>query len=119
MIYIWLYGLLFKCIICSAFILWIDHFLDSGAEICQIFRWFFGKFKKIKNAFWNQLTFNNYDGVVLDDISICSEKQVNCGRSGSYWFEGFYGFLHKLTEYFFHIFITGEILSKTNDTSEK
>jgi hypothetical protein len=30
----------------SAFILWFDHFLDSGPEICQIFRWFFGKFKK-------------------------------------------------------------------------
>jgi hypothetical protein len=25
-----------------------DHFLDSGAEICQIFRWFFGKFKTPK-----------------------------------------------------------------------
>jgi hypothetical protein len=25
-----------------------DHFLDSRAEICQIFRWFFGKFKKSK-----------------------------------------------------------------------
>ena len=25
-----------------AFILWFDHFLDSWAEICQIFRWFFG-----------------------------------------------------------------------------
>ena len=24
---------------------WFDHFLDSRAEICQIFRWFFGKFK--------------------------------------------------------------------------
>ena len=22
---------------------WFDHFLDSRAEICQIFRWFFGK----------------------------------------------------------------------------
>ena len=30
----------------SAFILWFDHFIDSGAEICQIFRYFFGKFKK-------------------------------------------------------------------------
>ena len=24
---------------------WFDHFSDSMAEICQIFRWFFGKFK--------------------------------------------------------------------------
>ena len=30
----------------SAFLLWPDHFLNSGAEICQIFHWFFGKFKK-------------------------------------------------------------------------
>ena len=28
-----------------AFILWFDHFLDSGAEICHIFHCFFGKFK--------------------------------------------------------------------------
>ena len=34
----------------SAFILWFDHFLDSGAEICQIFRWFFGKLKKKKKS---------------------------------------------------------------------
>ena len=27
----------------SAFILWFDHFLDSGAEICQIFRCFHQK----------------------------------------------------------------------------
>ena len=41
----------------GAFIIWFDHFLDSGAEICQIFRWFFGKFWKIKRTLWNQLTF--------------------------------------------------------------
>ena len=35
-----------------------DHFLGSGAEICQIFRCFFGKFKKIKKTFWNLLTFS-------------------------------------------------------------
>ena len=27
---------------------WFDHFLVSGAEICQIFRWFFGKFQTPK-----------------------------------------------------------------------
>ena len=27
----------------SAFIIWFSHFLDSGAEICQIFRGFFWK----------------------------------------------------------------------------
>ena len=41
----------------SAFILWFDNFLDSGAEICQIFHWFFEKLKKIKKTFLNQLTF--------------------------------------------------------------
>ena len=29
----------------SAFILWFDHFLESGSVTCQIFRCFFGKFK--------------------------------------------------------------------------
>ena len=33
----------------SAFVLLFDHFLDSGPEICQIFCWFFGKFKIIKD----------------------------------------------------------------------
>ena len=32
----------------KTFLLWFDHFLDPWAEICQIFRWFFGKFKKSK-----------------------------------------------------------------------
>ena len=27
---------------------WFDHFLVSRAEICQIFHWFFGKFKASK-----------------------------------------------------------------------
>ena len=35
----------------GAFILWFDNFLDSGAEICQIFCRFFGKFKEIKKIF--------------------------------------------------------------------
>ena len=55
MIYIWLY-----LMYCSAFILWFDHFLYSGAEICQVFRCFFGKFKKIKKTFRNWLTFTNH-----------------------------------------------------------
>ena len=38
-------------------ILWFDHFLESGAEICQSFRWNFGKFKNIEKTFWNYLTF--------------------------------------------------------------
>ena len=33
----------------SAFILLFDYFLDSGAENCQVFCWFFGKCKKIKD----------------------------------------------------------------------
>ena len=32
----------------SVFILWFDHFFDSGADICQIFRCFFWKIKKDK-----------------------------------------------------------------------
>ena len=44
-IYIWLYGLFMYS---KTFLLWFDHFLDPWAEICQIFRWFFGKFKKSK-----------------------------------------------------------------------
>ena len=33
------------------------YFLVSRA-ICQIFRWFFGKFKNIKKTIWNYLTFS-------------------------------------------------------------
>ena len=32
-----------------------DHFLDSWAEICQIFRWFFGKLKNIKKTFFKSV----------------------------------------------------------------
>ena len=35
----------------SVFILSFVHFLDSRAGICQIFRWFFGKFENIKTTF--------------------------------------------------------------------
>ena len=35
----------------DAIILSFDHFLDSGAEICQIVGWLIGKFKNIKNFF--------------------------------------------------------------------
>ena len=33
----------------KTFLLWFDHFLDPWAEICQIFWWFFGKFKNQKD----------------------------------------------------------------------
>ena len=33
-------------LMCGAVILGNYHFLDSGAEICQIFRWFFWKIQK-------------------------------------------------------------------------
>ena len=39
----------------SAIILWFDHFLDTWAEICQIFRWFFGKLKNIKKTFFKSV----------------------------------------------------------------
>ena len=29
---------------------WFDHFLYSRAEICQFFRWFFGKFKSKRHS---------------------------------------------------------------------
>ena len=48
--------LMFKDIGSLYFMIW--HFLDSGAEICQIFRWFLGKFKSIIKTVWNYLTFN-------------------------------------------------------------
>ena len=32
---------------------WFDHFLDSWAEICQIFRVFFWKIYDTKKTFWN------------------------------------------------------------------
>ena len=49
LIILWLYGL-FNVLktLYGAVILWFEHFLDFWAEICQIFRWFFGKFKKSK-----------------------------------------------------------------------
>ena len=49
LIILWLYGL-FNVLktLYGAVILWFEHFLDFWAEICQIFRWFFGKFTKSK-----------------------------------------------------------------------
>ena len=49
---------------------WFDHFLVSWAEICQIFRWFFGKFKKIKKTFWNYLTFRSLErpGLIIETL---------------------------------------------------
>ena len=34
----------------KTFILWFNPFLDPWAEICQIFRWFFGKGEMHKKA---------------------------------------------------------------------
>ena len=40
-----------------AFSFWLDHFLDSRAEIHQIFEMFFWKIKDTKKSFWDKLTF--------------------------------------------------------------
>ena len=45
MIYIWLYGLLMYY---SAFILWFDHFLDSGQKFVKFFVGFLENLKKSK-----------------------------------------------------------------------
>ena len=39
------------------------------AEICQIFHWFFGKFKNIRKTFWNYLTFSR--GTQSGHFGIC------------------------------------------------
>ena len=72
----------------SAFILWIYHFLDSGAEICQIFRWIFGKFKSIKKTFWNHLNFRrskcqNYK----EELCSWGDIMPKCLRGWLLWWE--------------------------------
>ena len=69
----------------SAFILWFDHFLDSGAEICQIFRWFFGKFKNIKKTFWNYLTFSALTIVIKEIIAVHTHCDVLYINISTYW----------------------------------
>ena len=80
----------------SAFILWFDHFLDSGAEICQMFRWFFGKsvtpkihseinwplveflFHKTRTIDWSELT------AILESVELCLKKwSVEVSRLGN------------------------------------
>ena len=59
---------------------WFDHFLVSRGEICQIFRWFFGKFKNLKKTFWNNLTFN----------TVHEEKEPGEETTYSSWFAQHY-----------------------------
>ena len=54
---IWVIWCIKDTIWCLYFIIWA--LFKSWAEICQIFRWFFGKFKNIKKTFWDYLTFRN------------------------------------------------------------
>ena len=42
-------------LMCPYFMIW--PLFRFWAEICQIFHWFFGKFKNIKKTFWDYLTF--------------------------------------------------------------
>ena len=46
---------------------WFDHFLVSRAEICQIFRWFFGKFKTSKRH-------SEINWPLGDDLPVLMEK---------------------------------------------
>ena len=76
----------------SAFILWFDHFLDSGAKICQIFRWFFENLKKSKRhseinwplsvgkfgQFWTPTRLKNAD--VLNGWSLIGYRVSSFGR---------------------------------------
>ena len=39
---------------------WLDHFLDSRAQIHQIFAFSFGKIEDAKKSFWDELTFQWY-----------------------------------------------------------
>ena len=55
-----------------AFILWFNHYLDSRTEICQIFRWLFGKLKK-----------NQKDILKLTDLYL-KRKFQHTGRSRRY-----------------------------------
>ena len=69
---------------------WFNHFLDSRAEILQIFGWFFGKFKKSKSHSeinW-PLNLQNYVNILklkyvflsCQPISIKSTREnKNCG----------------------------------------
>ena len=41
------------------------------AEICQSFRWFFGKFKNIKRTFWNYPTFKEHSFISGVDLMQC------------------------------------------------
>ena len=63
----------------SAFKLLIWPLFRSWAEICQIFRWFFGKFKNIKRTFWNYLTFthkaNSWNFLKIRSNEICKRQQ--------------------------------------------
>ena len=64
-----------------AFILWFDHFLDSRAEICQIFRWFFGKFKTSKRRSeinWPLETLEEKNGqIVAEESKDCQFIESN------------------------------------------
>ena len=78
----------------KTFLLRFDQFLDPWAEICQIFRWFFGKFKKIKKTFWNYLTFRE----TLSATSCTAQWSQKYSKNNvwiliSLWFHNFYGLI--------------------------
>ena len=73
----------------KTFLLWFDHFLDTWAEICQIFRWFFGKFKISKRhseIIWPLPYFTFFTGTLKLDHNLghgmgpCSTRRALIGH---------------------------------------
>ena len=61
---------------------WFDHFLYTRAEICQIFRCFFGKFKISKgHSEVNRLLVVFNTVVVFVFLSCSAQKTITCGAA--------------------------------------
>ena len=94
----------------KAFLLRFDHFLDPWAEICQIFRWFFGKFKKIKKTFWNYLTFRETLSATSCLLSCTAQWSQKYSKNNvwiliSLWFHNFYGLITYDISTIFEVFL--------------
>ena len=57
-----------------------DHFLDSRAEICQIFRWFFGKFKTSKRHSEINWPLENSKGHIYYLALVICQKSVGISK---------------------------------------
>ena len=67
---------------------WFQHLFGSRAEICQIFLWFYRKFKKSKKTFWYLLTFIAYSCLVASNWN--SFPLFNLVPSTTYSFQEFF-----------------------------